>query len=76
MIYDISQLLRFYIIDSGSLWNITMHLTPEVDRVCVCVCVREREREREREIAFSIDAILRFLIVFFMFFKCFDVKDE
>jgi hypothetical protein len=45
-----------------------MHLTPEVDRVCVC--------EREIEIAFSIDAILRFLIVFFMFFKCFDVKDE
>jgi len=55
-----------------------MHLTPEVDRVCVCVCVCVcvREREREREIAFSIDAILRFLIVFFMFFKCFDVKDE
>jgi hypothetical protein len=43
---------------------------------CVCVCVCVREREREREIAFSIDAILRFLIVFFMFFKCFDVKDE
>jgi len=43
-----------------------MHLTPEVDRVCVCVCVCVcvREREREREIAFSIDAILRFLIVF------------